>query len=249
MPNIVIADGGYPIQQGIYEESATQKAELGRRLQFHDGRVFRYTLNGAGSIGKGKAAISPALVANNLDEVQTGYTLKVGQKNVEVKLTTAPASKTHYQDGFLLVNDGTGEGQIYKIKSHDTGDDPCKIELYDPIKTATEVTSEVSLIPNKYNGAIILNNNDGAPTGVPVGIPLIDITAAYYFWAQTKGYAPALVDTGDTIVRGNPVGKPHTHAVAGALGTVKNDGTDVVWGRVVWESAADEYALIDLCLE
>jgi hypothetical protein len=78
-------------------------------------------------------------------------------------------------------------------------------------------------------------------------VPLIGVTIAYYYWSQTVGPAPVIVDTGETIVVGQPVGLPATSAVPGACGV--NVTITTRWGRVMFVAAAAEAALIDLQLE
>ena len=80
------------------------------------------------------------------------------------------------------------------------------------------------------------------------GIPLIDVTSAYFFWAQSGGDAPCYVDTSDTIVLGEPVGKAGTHAVAGACGTVGSGPTDEIWGTVRYVVSGGSVAVINLKL-
>ena len=86
-------------------------------------------------------------------------------------------------------------------------------------------------------------------TGCPCGVPLVDVTATYWYWSQTGGTCPIIVDDGDTIVVGEPAGKPGTNGDAGAVGVVENDGTDAIYGLVEWIGATDEPALIHLNLD
>ncbi len=65
-----------------------------------------------------------------------------------------------YQDGFLCVADGAGEGMQYKIKSHPAIASAATgiITLYDGIITALDTTSDVMLIPSLYKD-VFLNPN------------------------------------------------------------------------------------------
>jgi len=84
--------------------------------------------------------------------------------------------------------------------------------------------------------------------GLVVGVSLADVPAGYYYWAQYKGICPILVDASDTIVVGEPAGKPGTNGTAGAVGLVANDGTDAVWGITWYVATGGEPALIALNL-
>ena len=91
-------------------------------------------------------------------------------------------------------------------------------------------------------------DGDVMPTtaeGTPTGVPLVAVTANYYCWLQTGGYAPLYVDTSETLVKGGPVGYPGTPNVAGAVGDIEA-GTDATWGIAVYVATAGEVAIVDL---
>jgi len=76
---------------------------------------------------------------------------------------------------------------------------------------------------------------------------LDNVTATYYYWAQTKGYGPCYVDTGETLDYGEPAGYPTTPTVPGTCGIIGAD-TDTVWGIVQTIAVAAEPAILDLQL-
>jgi hypothetical protein len=230
----------------VYKESANQEFALGTRLELWDGRVFRYAKNGASALGKGKMTQSVAPTAHH-ENIATGATAAIGDTTVAIATTLSTAMVLNeYAEGWLLINDATGEGQVYKIKGNDAGTTG-NIYLWDPLVTALATTSEFTLVRNPFRAVIVFPTT---ATATPAGVPLIDVTAAYFFWAQVKGPAPLLVDSGDTIVIGNPVGEPATHGDAGACGVVDASmATAKPWGRCMTARAATEYALIDLTLE
>ena len=247
MGNVVIGANGIPIRQGIYEESVSAKTDLGRFIDFEDGRRFRYCKNGAAALTIGVMTMAPALVNNHKDVVQTAYGLSIGQKEIEILLTTTAPTAGQYNDGYLLCGKGTGLGQSYKIKKHTVGINPCKITLYDPIITAVPAASELTLTPSKYNGVLVAATT---PAGTPVGIPLIGVTLSYYFWAQTRGYAPFLADSTITTAFeiGEPIGDGETKTVAGSMDGIENDN-NAIYGVCVQIPEVSEYGIIDLTLE
>jgi hypothetical protein len=169
-----------------------------------------------------------------------------GATTVGISTTLSTAMVLNeYADGWLCINDATGEGQVYQIKGNDAGTTG-NIYLWDPLITALATTSEFTLIRNPFHSVVVAPTTKAAPVA---GVPLIDVTAAYFFWAQVKGPAPLLVDTGDTVVIGSWVGEPGTRADAGACGVVGDDLTDNVWGVCMSARAATEYALVNLTLE
>jgi hypothetical protein len=247
MGNIVLGSDGIAIRQGIYEQSLAAKTELGRFMDFEDGRRFRYCRAGALGLTKGLMTMAPAVVSNHKDVVQTGYGIAVGAKdNISVLLAAAPTAN-QYADGFLMCNKGTGLGQIYRIKKNSAAYLPCKIWLYDEVITAIAATAEITLTPNKFNGVLVAATT---PAGSHVGIPLIDVTGTYYFWAQTRGYAPFLADSTITTayVIGEPVGDAETLTVAGSCDGMENVN-NAVYGICVQIPEASEYGIVDLRLE
>jgi hypothetical protein len=248
---IIFGDTSEPLLS-IYEESADQQYELGTKLVYSDGRVFRYTKNGAVALVKAKMSTAEAQTAAAVDEAQSTYgtSATVGQQEIDIDVTTGTTwTENAYAGGFLHVNDVTGEGDIYKImanKINGSDDTLMRVLLESPIRTAWAATTEITLMKSPWRDVVV------APTsvaGVPVGVPLIAVTANYYHWGQTGGYCPMIVDASDTIVPGEPAGKPGTNGTTGAVGLVADDGTDVVYGFCVYEATGGEYALIDLKLD
>ena len=249
MGNIVMAQGGIPIQQGIYEDSVTKKAELGRLLPFADGRCFRYC-KAAASVAHGKMAAASLIIPNALTQTQTGMTViisgaKIGAKVIKVLLGYATTANL-FEDGLLTIEDSTGQGYCYRIKSNKAGGaavaTPCELTLYDPIVVALNDTTILTLTMNKYKNVIISPN--GAEASMPIGVPLVDITtAAPYFWAQTKGYASLLAIAAVTVGQRVGVG-------AGDGGFAIATGVaSKIWGACVQVSTTGNYATIDLNLE
>lgn len=252
MGNIVIAEGGIPIQQGLYEESITKKAELGRKLPFSDGRVFRYC-QADGAITRGHIAAAGAVVANDNTVTQTGMTIaisggSIGAKVVKVLLAAATTANL-YEDGLLVIEGGTGLGYAYRIKSNKAGGaavaTPCELTLYDPIVVALDDTSIITLTKNRFKDVVV--NPATTIISTPIGVPLIDITDNYFFWAQTRGYAPIVVDDDGTLTVGMGVS-----GGGGDAGAALLEGATLASKRIgiaVQVAAIDTYATVDLQLE
>lgn len=250
MGNILLGSDGISVRQGIYEESSTQKAELGRFLDFEDGRRFRYCLANGG-ITKGHMCSAAAVVANDNTVTQTGMTVAlsngyIGETVINVLLAAATTLNL-YEDGWFTVEGGTGLGQIHKIKKNKAGgsstSSPCELTLYDPLIVALDATSIISLTINRYKDVIV---TPVAEVATPIGVPLITITDNYYFWAQTRGYCCIVVGDGETITIGQQAAIDDTDPGATAD---RGSYTEKAWGIIVQIAAADTYATIDLKLE
>lgn len=194
---------GLVIQQGIFEGSTVQKHNVGTRMQLADGRVFHYAKSG-GAMTAGKLVASIPTTANHAAQVQTnGAANAIGAKtDVSVYVGGTAVTANQYAEGYLQVNLSTGLGHQYKIKSHplSAGTAIVLVDLYDPIRVATSVTSEMTLIPNPWSGVITM----ATYTAPPAGVPLNAYTSGDYCWVQTWGvcavYCGAVVALGAACI-------------------------------------------------
>jgi hypothetical protein len=185
------------IDQGIYEESSTQKAPLGTRLVLDDGRVFRYGyILSAVNRGVLVAQDVSATCVVDTDNVMTAAAVNA----TTVDITLASVTANQYQGGYLHTTDDTGEGYTYRIKSNDaTGGDAgtgkVRFTLYDGLVAAVDTSTDFAITGNMYNTLIIAN---AATDGLVAGVTPISFTATYYGWIQTWGVCTVLDDGGVT---------------------------------------------------
>jgi len=237
---------GEPLQ-GIYEQSASQKYKLGTKLVYPQlNKIFRYGKVGGSGLSKALMTTSPAMDAHFVDEAQaTSYVNAiVGAYEFLVDIATGSAvAEDALQDATMVVNKSDGIGDVYNIIANkiQSSDVLMRILLDSPIRTAWAAATEISIAINKYRGVLV------APTtvsGVPVGVPLIDMTTLYYGWFQSRGYAPILADSSTTLAVGEPVG------IGSSAGTVETAVTvKQVWGHCVYPPTHSETAIIDLNLD
>ena len=120
--------------------------------------------------------------------------------------------------------------------------------LGEPLRNPIAATDKVTLVASRWQATIVTPVTTA--TAAVAGVPPVDVTAANFYWAQTKGPAAMIVDTGDTLVVGGKGGIPSTDAVAGAVGTSTATGLAFpFYGTVMSIGAAGEAALINLELE
>ena len=238
-----------------YTESATQQFPLGAKLIYND-RTYRYAQVGGTGIGAGLAVCTrdKSHATNHLN--LSCAAAAIGATTVAIETAGTDIVANEYKGGYLYVNDGTGQGLAYKIKSHpahDHSDDAtCVITLYDPIKVALVAsgTSQVSLAHNKYKKVIVMPATTPL-TGQTVGVTQIALTASYYGWIQTGGPAAALVV--GTVVIGDSVCVGIDGGTAGSVVPRVADSAaqrvSRTVGQVMQVNASTEYALIDLMFE
>jgi len=191
MGNKVIGKVGPKL--GIYEESNDTQlsASLGQKREMDDGRVFRLCKNGGAALTAGILVQSIVSFTGD-DSIEIATTQAIGDKEINV---TGDANSIHaahtLNDGYLVICDSTGEiGTFYKIKDNDaiaSGENGI-IYLYDGLTTIVTLnTNECSFCVNPYSGVII-----DANSALLIGVPLIAVTADYYFWALEEGIGPAV---------------------------------------------------------
>lgn len=192
--------------QSVFRASATKSHPLGTRGWMEDGRVFYYASNAGAAIAIGSLLQTAAEVGNHTS-VAYASGGAIGSTSVTVTLGATAATAQQYRDGFLTVIDGTGQGQIRKIRSHPAAalSSTLEVEVYDPFEIAIASGAEISLAVSPYDSLIVTPGDSQALTvaGVPqcaVGAGTSDVQ---YFWAQT--YGPALVlGDGSTFTEGAP---------------------------------------------
>lgn len=178
--------------QGLYEQSSTRKEIVGTLRITQDGRRFRYAKAGE-ALTAGNMGICIVETATLTDEVQTGYGASKGDYNITLNITAGGTlSVDDLKGGYLYINDNDIEGTIYEIAGNAAlavGDGTLSISLEDPLKEDLAVTAEVCIVASPWYGVTESTTEESTPAGVP----LIDVTNAYYYWAQTGGLANVLM--------------------------------------------------------
>jgi len=238
--------------QGVYEQSATQNAPLGARLVLEDGnggsiRVFRYAKAGGTALVAGKLQASAANGGSTT--VQKNMTIPTiaspGGYQVSVTAVTDAITANQFAEGFFTVYDGTagqGVGQTYQIKTNTlaSAGGVFGLELYDPLIVQVHTSAKGSVVKHPYDSVII---NPSTASGMPVGVPLIAVTASYYCWLQTWGPVCLLSDGTMAYATGLAASDAVNGAVepvAGDLpeiGYAMNDAADTKYGCVFLQIA------------
>ena len=171
------------VYQGIYEQSITQNYPIGTRIQLQD-RTFHYAQGAA-------VGLAVAMKAGHNDSVEcsvntAAVAYAAGVKTIVV-LDTDTRAAHYYQNGYVWVmNLVSGVYQFLKIKDSDiaaAADNQVTLHLYDPLPFAIPASTWTTIHRNPYACVSFTTTNKMTM----VGVPLIPVTANYYFWIQTWG--------------------------------------------------------------
>ena len=214
---------GLPTVFGIkvYEESSDQKHPLGTKGITLDGRIFRYG-QANGSCAVGKICTVADLVANHEDRACN--TFAIGDTSVTVTLGATAVTENYYAEGYLVVNDDTGEGTAYPIESNpaSSGSEDITVYLKQPIHTAAGADTTVTLVANPWRD--VATSAGDSKVDIGAGVPLITVTDNYYAWFQTGGMCPVLSNA-TVPVAGQPVCVADTTAGSVEPRAAATDGT------------------------
>lgn len=182
--------------------TSTQAVSIGTPYRDEHGRAFRYAYC-ATAIGRGKLGAAAAAVANH-NNLSFQTAPAVGDTEVKVTLGGTAATANQYKDGWLVVNDGTGEGRAYPIEGHQaqsTTTGTLKVWLKEAIDTAgATAESNVDLIYNRYDEILVQSGT--TQTYTPVGVPFCvgGLGSSEYGYIQTWGACAVWADEANDAV-------------------------------------------------
>lgn len=213
--------------QDLLSTLPTIQTELGNKVTDSAGRVFRYVQAGASNLVAGNMLQSPISVANN-QHIAVAAAAAVGSYTVTATAGATAVAAGFYSNGFMSIDTGSGMlGTTYSIVNNSavtSAGGTMTVTLGEPLQVALTTSAYVSLTPNNYQGVIQMPAT--TPTGIPVGVALTNMTAAYYGWIQTRGVASVLSDA-SPAGQGKAVQIPSGTAGAVTL-TTAGTGTYVV---------------------
>ena len=212
-------------------ETSAQRHKLGTRMELPDGRIFYYAKNSSTAItNAGKIVDGIAAVAAHDMDVAATAAHSAGDTTISIEVPTTDLTKDQYKDGYLICNDGPGQGEVYRIKSHPAHDASADntvimtLDDEDGIVTALTTSSLFGLVYNPYTNVKIIDG-DGTMTTGPLGVTCMPVTASYYCWIQTSGVASVLSGAAVAVV-GDAIGVSQASGESGAFD--------------LWDSSANE---------
>lgn len=216
---------------------------LGSIAETADGRVYRYSLAGGTSLAPGKLDVAATVDANATNKT-IARTVAAGQFEV-VFDAGGTIVEDAYQDGFLTINDATGEGITYAIAGNTgvTGAGEITVRLKEPLIVGLTIdVSEATLTQSPWDSVVI---SVADQLDMPVGVANNAITNAYYGWVQTRGIASVLADEaiaiGSAVVCGS--------STVGAVEAMDTDDICAQVGVAIVAGVDTEYREIYLTID
>lgn len=234
--------------QQLNQTSVGSQHVLGTCWMTEDGSDYVYSKAGAVALLSGRLVMSPAAIANHGG---TGLALSehvAGDQDITVTLGATAVTANQYANGKLVIVNDSGSialaGATFTIDGHPAADASATVvvRLKEPLTEPIDANSTGSLILNKQAGCIIAA---APPTAAVVGIPIVDVPAAFYFWAQRRGIVGCLQQ--GTLVNGQHVVQSDTTAGACAAQTVTVTDEPII-GVAVSDTATADVGVIDLRL-
>lgn len=242
------------VANGAFQTSTDASLEtlVGTRWDLSDGReVILVQAGAATTVAGGLLYQDPAIVTNHTNLAVTAYQAYSANGNVPAKITVTlggtAVTADQYAGGFVIIRDGTGEGQTARIASHpaqSNGSGSLVVTLEEGFSVApVGSASEANLVPAHGNGVIITPTTT-ATNGAYAGIGLYPIAAAAYGFLVCKGITAALSDATEPVV-GTAIAA--SLATAGAVADVAYAGnvlTGSVIGNAVQTGVNGEYSAV-----
>lgn len=198
--------------------STNQVYPIGTKMQFADGRRYRFVENGGATLVVGDVLEQAAPEANHVTQACTANAS--GARSPVNTLGATAAVKNVYQEGYLCIVTTPGGGELYVIGDHAAVDSGAAITTNlapgHAIRTALTSSSKFSLHKNPYRDVIQAPTTS---TSSCVGIAVKALTSGQHGWVQTGGTAVVLAS--GTVVIGDRVVR--LVATAGAAGPAAND--------------------------
>lgn len=228
----------------IYSNDDEQMHPLGAVGTDAYGDCYRYTKLAA-DVSAGYLLVALGREDNHQNQV-LGAAASAGDTSVEVTVGATAVDANEYDEGYLVFNDVSPEGEWYRITSHDAhaGNGDVTVNLERPLVTAATTSSEVTLVRNPWNCPAVSQLIAERPAGVTVVD--VDVSERPYTWLKTKGVAAVLGDTA-----GISVGLKATisNQVNGAVGLYSDVDAEFEVGQMMDAGANGEFNPIFLTID
>lgn len=244
MALLPIVAGG-PGDQFSGSSTTDQRAHpLGSRMVFADGRVFAYGHAGGTELATA-VLCQQTLNSANFDELVVPTVRAIGDKTITLTTGATAVTVDQLKDGFVNVEDDTGEGYLYTIASNDAAGttSTLTIRLREGLQVAWTTATTCGIYVNQWDVVIV---HPSPATARLLGVTPRVIATPNYGWFQTEG--PASVLTQGTVIINE--GVIDSASVDGAVAPTASTaaGEEHYVGITMEVAAGGEHSIINLQL-
>ena len=113
------------------------------------------------------------------------------------------------------------------------------------VKEAISTSGKGSIALNPWRNIIVAPTT--APTGFATGVTLVNVTASYYCWLQTRGVCGVVVDDGETLDPGDGITMNSTLDA----GSIENQDpvASALLGHAINDGASDDIGFVFLLID
>jgi len=158
---------------------------LGQIGMSPDGNIYRYCQASGTGIAAGLFVVGESVPVH---EASVTVAHAIGTATVTV--TASGVSANDYRDGYLVVQAGTGAGEIHRIASNTATS--VTFHSGDGLKVAWSTSDTDVDIFTALHGSVVIAPTDGQQ--LAVGLTQGIIPASNYFWALAQGIGAFKVD-------------------------------------------------------
>ena len=168
----------------------TGNLQLGQLGMTPDGNIYRYCQASGTGIAAGLFVVGESVPVH---EASATVAHAIGTETVTV--TASGVSADDYRDGYLVVQAGTGAGEIHRIASNTaTSGGTIQITFHagDGLKVAWSTSDTDIDIFTALHGSVVIAPVDGQQLAVAVTQGIIP--ASNFFWGLAQGIGTFMVD-------------------------------------------------------
>ena len=231
-----------------YAQTDQQAHQLGAKGIASNGDCYRYTriISTGTDLIAGNLQVALAVEANHGNRA-LGAAAVIGAVSVEVAVGGTQVDANEYDEGTLVFNDVSPEGETYGIESHDAsaaGSEDVTVAISPALRTAATTSSQVELIRNPWNNPAISQLITERPAGVSFSD--WDVSVANFGWLKTHGVASCLMDsTGSTIGFIATI----SNATNGAMGVIATIAQEQAIGQFLGTPINGEFNAVYLTID
>ena len=185
------------LRQDIYTVTTAKNYQYGAKLEFPDGRVFRYAQYDASATTEFGICLATGILESTSYTTTTLHQARSVAGAYTVALQIASVAANDYENGFMEIGDGSNFYGARIISNTATlNSDSVVFTLDRPIIADLDNTDDIAVHKSPYSSIDIPTGNVGDVDETVVGVSLqaqSETVSSKYAWIQTWGPHPKAI--------------------------------------------------------